>query len=365
MSRLPPVLSIQQSGSMRWLGYSLAIIFVVFLVSNTHYHTIGVPDIEISPGIWSQGESGSKEHVEYSESVPLEQTASAQSHALDSAAEKPKLDGPPIPRKIWQIFFPLHGPPDERLTNYIGKWLRKATGYSYELIGADGGASIVERHYGLSSEVYSVYQQLKNPGLKADLLRYLVLFAEGGYYGDTDTYPFPDIDEWVPAVMRSRVNVVVGLEHDDAISMDRRQDYGFSQQLGNNAFAMAPGHPVGQLAVDRSLVGLYDVARRQGTTLGEIKSQAANDILNSTGPWAFTEAVQTYLQDIITEEGSRTTWSMANLSIITGPTLVADVLVWPITAFRHPAYTGEQDFDTRYNQTRLLEHEGWGGWRTG
>ena len=60
------------------------------------------------------------------------------------------------------------------------------------------------------------YFALRNPGMKTDLLRYLILWVEDGVYADLDTWALKPIDAWVPEHLKAEgsVRAVVGLEWD-------------------------------------------------------------------------------------------------------------------------------------------------------
>lgn len=127
----------------------------------------------------------------------------------------------PLPRKIWQIFStPAHStskPPNSIDPKSLGdttSWIGLNPGYQYELLGAASADAFVVRHFSHDKAVMQTYFALQNPGLKTDLLRYLVLWVEGGVYADLDTWAIKPVDLWVPAPLQGRVRAVVGLEWD-------------------------------------------------------------------------------------------------------------------------------------------------------
>lgn len=133
------------------------------------------------------------------------------------ATESPDL----IPSKIWQIFLT----PRDVATGQTGdinheklgdtaSWIAMNPDHQYTLMSLNAADRFVKNNFASNWTVRRTYQQLRNPGLKSDLLRYLILSAEGGVYTDTDTLAFQPVDRWVPKEFRDRARVVVGIEFD-------------------------------------------------------------------------------------------------------------------------------------------------------
>lgn len=137
----------------------------------------------------------------------------------------PVQDNSPFPRKIWQIFF---NPRDSTFeyphsTNLdilhdTRSWIGLNPGYQYKLmgIGLESGDDFVIKHFShyKYKSIMDTYFALRNPGLKTDLLRYLILWIEGGIYSDLDTWAFKPVDAWVPEYMKGQVGAIVGIEWD-------------------------------------------------------------------------------------------------------------------------------------------------------
>ena len=82
---------------------------------------------------------------------------------------------------------------------------------------------------------------LKDGLLRADLVRYMLLVAEGGIYTDIDTICLKPIDTWVPAHLKKEVNLVLGIEGD---CLGGELISGFSQCVQFAIWTMMakPGH---------------------------------------------------------------------------------------------------------------------------
>lgn len=125
-----------------------------------------------------------------------------------------------IPTDIWQIFLTKKDDQGQFATIDPGtlgdtaSWLAQNPDYLYTLVGSEGADDFVKAHFAGNSSILETYDALQNPGLKSDMLRYLLLYIKGGVYADTDTVCLKPIDKWIPKQYRNRTRVVVGLEFD-------------------------------------------------------------------------------------------------------------------------------------------------------
>lgn len=65
------------------------------------------------------------------------------------------------------------------------------------LLGAKSADDFVHRHFSKEHLILKVYLTLRNPGIKTQFVRYLVMWAEGGVYSDLDMWALKSIDDWV------------------------------------------------------------------------------------------------------------------------------------------------------------------------
>jgi len=192
----------------------------------------------------------------------------------------------PIPKRIWQVFFP---PPSTTIIEdgfmHANKWIEMAPGYTYTLVGSTEAEAFLAAHFADRPEIASTCHALKNPALKSDVLRYLLLYIHGGIYSDVDTKPLVRLDAWVPAQKRREVRLLLALEYDEA-EEPNPSDFVYPVQFCQWTIAAAPNHTVFARMVDRMLAGLQDVADRQSTTLD--KAYLSDfDVVNTTGPVAY------------------------------------------------------------------------------
>ena len=124
---------------------------------------------------------------------------------------------------------------------------------------AEAGDKFIQNDGRFKPDVLEAYRQLRNPGLKSDFLRYLLLWADGGYYSDLDTKPAKPLSDWLSSEMRSRVRLIVATKHDDGVHAKGKwlHPVQFCQWM----IAAAPEHPVLERMIQRALVGLKDLTQ--------------------------------------------------------------------------------------------------------
>ncbi|KAI0008243.1 family 32 glycosyltransferase [Xylariaceae sp. FL0662B] len=268
---------------------------------------------------------------------------------------------PRIPRKIWQIFLPPINARDrfvidpERLSD-TATWLAINPDYTYKLVGLTGANNFVDQHYGDDPSLHAAYYALQNPGLKSDLLRYLILSVEGGTYTDTDTVALKSIDDWVPEEIRHLVRVVVGIEF-DRLDGGRWAEIPHEVQFCQWTISAVPNHTLFGSMINRALSSLRGLESTYNTTLGELKPTSF-EVMNSTGPAAWTDVVFSYLQ-----QADPSLVSTRNLSGLTQPALYGDILILPIDGFGMGQPHSRSTNDGTIPDTALLRHNFRGSWR--
>ena len=224
------------------------------------------------------------------------------------------------------------------------------------LVGQKGGDELVRSHFGSDPRLVEAYEKMPNVGMRSDLLRYLILGAVGGVYTDTDTVALKPIDKWVPADMRDKVALVVGIE------FDRRDGSGWADifhwvQFCQWTIAAAPGHPVFGKMAAHILQSLDRLSTQYEVPFEELKPTSA-EVMNSTGPAGWTEVVfqqlQEYDSSLITPQ---------NLSFMTEPRLYGNILVLPIDGFGMGQPHSNSTSDGTIPEAALVKHLFKGGWR--
>lgn len=217
---------------------------------------------------------------------------SSSSSALDINNE--------IAKRIW---FKL-GP--NGLSDDAQKWtatcLQQNPGYEARfLTDVDADAFVDARFAAARPDIADTYRALTVPIIKADLLRYLLLYAEGGVWFDTDiSCEGIPIDQWgvVSAGSatnttleqrrgaRARASLVVGWEFDVGIS------YEFQRQFVTWAVVAQKRETPHLLAVVDDIVSsIHETADNQNLTVAQLRMDNIPDVVDFTGPVRFAKSI--------------------------------------------------------------------------
>lgn len=168
-----------------------------------------------------------------------------------------------IPRVIHQIW--LGSPVPDRFFDWMNSWA-SMNGWDYKL-WTDEDAS----DYHLYNQY--LYDNAKDYGEKSDILRYEILFREGGLYVDVD---FECLKPDLLTQFNKSFDFYVGfqpIEH---------KHIGYSFMIGNAIIASVPGHPI-----------LSKVIKNMTDHYLENQNKWA---VVTTGPVYFTQVILEYLQ---------------------------------------------------------------------
>ncbi|KAK7968038.1 nucleotide-diphospho-sugar transferase [Apiospora aurea] len=270
---------------------------------------------------------------------------------------------PLIPQNIWQIWFQQEGVAEHYLhtpqLRETATWLGMNPGHHYRLVGRQWGDNYVRQRFvqAADKDLVDTYLAVRNHGLKSDLLRYLLLYTEGGVYSDIDTIAMKPIQDWVPPHLRDAAKLVVGIEFD-------RRDGGMWAEIPHDlqfcqwTIAAAPGHPAFRAIADRALASLHELADVvYNTTMAELKPTSF-ETMNSTGPAAWTDVVFEQIQQVRPD-----ITTLANLSRIQEPTLFGDILVLGIDGFGMGQPHSGATNDGSIPEAALVKHLFRGSWR--
>ena len=260
----------------------------------------------------------------------------------------------PFPRKIWQTS--RDGPAgfNDEDRAALKSWTKMNQDWRYESITQHSAESYVRDRFPHKPEFIEVFTQLQDPILRADMIRYLVLLADGGLYSDLDTTSLKPIHDWIPTPFQDLTNVVVGIEY-DRLQGDRWVDWSLDLQFATWTILAKPGHPLLELTVRKVIQRLKDLAYRQSKTISSIEV-SFKEVLDTTGPALFTEAV---FELLARQTGTNFTW--LNVTHLKVPRLVEDILILPITGFgsgQSHSNSGVPD-----DGNALVEHLFRGSWK--
>ncbi|KAJ5375667.1 hypothetical protein N7517_007673 [Penicillium concentricum] len=267
-----------------------------------------------------------------------------------------------FPRNIWQIYL---SPPDVSTNNFevnpkqlsdIVSWLAHNRDFEYTLVGDEGAEALVRQHFQENPTLLRIFKELKNTGMKSDLLRYLILSVKGGVYSDLDTVDLKSIDLWVPKKYQKHARVVLGIEFDRLDGPNWGEvhpDIQFCQWT----IAATPRHPLFRYMIYWVVTTLENFTTARKTTFSDLHV-SSSEVMKLTGPSAWTDGVfrqlQQYEPDLM---------SLSNLSGLTEPRLVGDILILPIDGFGMGQSHSNSTNDGSIPEEAFVQHKFLGSWR--
>ena len=233
-------------------------------------------------------------------------------------------------------------------------WTEKNPSYRYEVLTDNNDNQYIESHYGPAGlnrpDIIDLYRSINAPIVKADLLRYMVMYAEGGVYADIDVEALKPVDRFIPDRYDEHdIGMVIGVEIDQPGFKDHPVLGKKSQSFCQWTFMCKPRLPVMLRLIENIMIWLNDVAARQRVSIPEIELDF-NEVISGTGPSAFTAAI---LADMTEKNGGQpvkwdTFHNMAESKLVNG------VLVLTVEAFA--AGQGHSDSGNHNARTALVKH---------
>jgi len=192
--------------------------------------------------------------------------------------------GPGFPKKIWQT-----GPPisrlDPKLAPVMATWHAFNPDHEYTFLDDEAALWYVSDRFGASHpDLVVLYTNLNDVILRADLLRLLCMWADGGVYTDIDTECLAPIDRWVPAQYVEATTLVVGIVADipDNPVENRRSE------IVQWTFLAKPAAKYTVRLVETVVENLRTYAQSRNVSVGEIwKIMSVGDVselIQSTRP---------------------------------------------------------------------------------
>lgn len=227
-----------------------------------------------------------------------------------------------IPQTIW---YKLGTQPlDEEATAWAHECLTRNPGWRAEYMTDASADSWVAQAYHARPDVVQHFQNLTIPILKADFLRYLLLFRNGGMWLDLDVQcGAVPIDAWIPPAFRATTKLVVGWEFDAGLPSS-----GPSHQLESWTILAAPGSPHMLRAIDDVTAAVHDEAGEHSVPVSGLRLGMLPDVVDLTGPARLTRSVFRSLESTLGRSVDRRA-----VQGILEPTQIGDVLFMPGWAF--------------------------------
>lgn len=259
-----------------------------------------------------------------------------------------------FPKKIWQTWKvdPLGFA--ERDLAVAKTWTTKNPGHRYEVLTDTNDLYYVETFYGPHGfnrpDIVDTYRALTLKIIKADLLRYLVMYAEGGLYTDIDVEALKPIKRFIPERYdEAEIDMVVGVEIDQPNFSDHPILGKKSQSFCQWTFMCKPQLPVMLHLVDSIIAWLNRCSKEQGVPIGELELDF-DEVISGTGPSAFTNIL---LKEISKKQRREVTWN--DFHALAESKLIGGVLVLTVEAFA--AGQGHSDSGNHNAKTAMVKHK--------
>jgi alpha 1,6-mannosyltransferase len=261
----------------------------------------------------------------------------------------PSKDGIRIPKKIWYKVGPKGLSADS--ATWVEECMHKNPSYSVQMLTDETGDEYVRARFGLRPDIVHTYLALQIPILKADLLRYLLLYSEGGVWSDLDVSCEVPIEEYVSVEYAGRAGLVVGWEFDVGWGENIMRQFA-SWTIMAEAGCVHLG-----VVIDDIVDAVREKAEMFGVGIGELSVEMAGDVIDLTGPRRLTRGVLKSLGNVRGEK-----FDVESVSRLGKPVLVEDVLILPGFAFAASSNNYEPG---EWNVTgpALVTHHYAGSWK--
>jgi len=262
--------------------------------------------------------------------------------------------GTTFPKKIWQTWKvdPLSFDQRDALT--AKTWTAKNPYYRYEVLTDNNDLTWIEQYYGPEGlnreDIVDFYRNVNATIIKADLLRYLIMYAEGGVYADIDVEALKPVRRWITdRFNEADVDMVIGVEIDQPQFKDHPILGKKSESFCQWTFMCKPRLPVMLHLVENIMGWLKGLAAQQGVSISDVHLDF-DEVISGTGPSAFTAAI---LQEMNRVSGGQPiTWD--RFHDIDESKLVSRVLVLDVEAFA--AGQGHSDSGNHNARGALVKH---------
>ncbi|SMQ54686.1 unnamed protein product [Zymoseptoria tritici ST99CH_3D7] len=261
-----------------------------------------------------------------------------------------------IPHKMWQSWKVDALSFEDRDSERARAWTAKNPDWRYEVLTDGNAVAYVEQHFGPKGfgrpDIVKIFKALDGrlKIIQADLLRYLIMYVEGGLWADIDAEALSPISRFIPSRFEeSSVDMIIGIETDEPDFLAHPILGSKAQSFCQWTFLTKPGHPAMLTLIEDILQWLKRLSAESGKAIADLDLDF-DQVLSGTGPSAFTHAILAHMSATI---GREVTWS-ENFHDMSDSTLVGGTLVLPAEAFA--AGTGHSRSGTHSGSRALVKH---------
>ena len=228
-----------------------------------------------------------------------------------------------IPQKLWYKTGPK-GISDESQV-WIQGCLDQNPTYRYEFLSDNSAEQYIREFYAHRPDILATYLSLNVPILKADLLRYLILYAEGGIWSDLDvSCDNVPIENWIPDEFRESANLVVGLEFD----MEWENDGFLHSQFASWMIMAKHGSRHLGLVIDDILADIHTTALENDVDVSGLTFAMIPEVVDMSGPKRMTRGIVKSLGYLLGQAIDD-----RHIAGLGSPKLIGDVLILPANSF--------------------------------
>ncbi|KAH8912728.1 hypothetical protein BR93DRAFT_963874 [Coniochaeta sp. PMI_546] len=262
-----------------------------------------------------------------------------------------------FPKKIWQSWKVNPLMFERKHADVARSWAERNPEYRYEVLTDGNEMQYVEEHFGPMGfnrpDIVNFFRDLKDAIVKADLLRYLIMYAEGGLWADIDVEAIKPMSKFIPPRYDVKdIDMVIGVEIDEPDWKDHPILGPKSRSFCQWTFMCKPQQPVMMRLIEHIMTWLGDVAKNQTASISDVHLDF-DQIISGTGPSAFTEAIMTEMNILAKKNGEKeVVWD--DFHDITESKVVSRVLVLTVEAFA--AGQGHSESGTHDAKAALVKH---------
>ncbi|PLN80566.1 hypothetical protein BDW42DRAFT_170706 [Aspergillus taichungensis] len=177
--------------------------------------------------------------------------------------------------------------------------------WTYTLVTNTEATDLISTLSQTIPDLHQIYHAYPHDVLRADLLRYLLLWYHGGFYADVDIFPARSMDACPslqpflnPPNNSNNISLIVGIEIDEPYASPQlMRNWHWSRSFGFTQYAMYAPQRFSPL-LRRVIVRVLAHARQQNErhrrglwSLFRAPSYDEKIVLEATGPGVFTDAI--------------------------------------------------------------------------
>ncbi|PVI01354.1 glycosyltransferase family 32 protein [Periconia macrospinosa] len=259
----------------------------------------------------------------------------------------PKSDG--IPKIIWYKLGPKGLNSDTR--EWTDTCIRINPNYRMEFLTDEDADEYVKKSWKFRPDIVDIYLGLTIPIVKADLLRYLLLFDQGGIWSDLDiSCEGVPVDDWIPQQHKA-AGLVVGWE------FDMGWGTAFIRQFASWTIMAKPGSPHMLQVIEDITASLRGIMEKQEIPIQNVTLTMTGEIVDFSGPRRFTNSVIASIGKSVNR-----TIKLDEISQLLQPKQIGDVLILPGVSFAASANT-YTDEEKEQLPPKLVTHHYAGTWK--